>query len=142
MNLIVPDASVAVKWCLPVAETLVDAAVDLLNRHHERHITFLVPDLFWPEFGNVMWKAVRQGRCTPELALDAVRTTKALALPTFASVNLLELALDISLQYQRTFYDSIYLALAVAEHATLVTADERLANAVGAHLPVKWLGAL
>lgn len=57
-------------------------------------------------------RSARQGRYTPELALDAVRTMKELALPTFASVNLLELA------------------------------DERLANAVGASLPVKWLGAM
>ena len=142
MNLIVPDASVAVKWCLPVAETLVEAAVNLLNRHHERHITFLVPDLFWTEFGNVMYKAVRQGRCTPELALDAIRTVRAWALPTVPSANLLELAFQISQQYQRTFYDSVYIALAVSQHATLITADERLANAVGGYLPVKWLGAM
>ena len=141
MNLIVPDASVAVKWCLPVAETLVDAAVDLLNRHHERHITFLVPDLFWTEFGNVMCKAIRQGRCTRQLALDAIRTMRSWALPTVPSTNLLELAFEISQQYQRSFYDSVYLALAISQHATLITADERLVNAVGEYLPVRWLGA-
>jgi hypothetical protein len=31
--------------------------------------------------------------------------------------------------------------LAVQSKADLVTADERLANALAAHFPVKWLGA-
>jgi predicted nucleic acid-binding protein len=38
-------------------------------------------------------------------------------------------------------YDSIYTALAVNSNAQFVTADERLANALAAYLPVKWLGS-
>ena len=34
------------------------------------------------------------------------------------------------------------VALAVESRAQLITADEKLANALAAHLPVKWLGAL
>jgi predicted nucleic acid-binding protein len=33
------------------------------------------------------------------------------------------------------------VALAMSLQTHLVTADERLANAVAAYLPVKWLGA-
>jgi predicted nucleic acid-binding protein len=32
--------------------------------------------------------------------------------------------------------------LAIQSKTELITADERLANALAAHLPVKWLGAL
>jgi predicted nucleic acid-binding protein len=32
------------------------------------------------------------------------------------------------------------VALALVSKANLITADERLANALAAHLPVKWLG--
>ena len=39
-------------------------------------------------------------------------------------------------------YDSIYVVLAVEAEAQLVTADEKLANALAGHLPVKWLGAI
>jgi predicted nucleic acid-binding protein len=35
-----------------------------------------------------------------------------------------------------------YVALAIQSKAQLITADERLANSLAAHLPVKWLGAL
>jgi predicted nucleic acid-binding protein len=39
-------------------------------------------------------------------------------------------------------YDSLYVALAVQTNAQLITADERLANALAARFPVKWLGAV
>jgi predicted nucleic acid-binding protein len=51
-------------------------------------------------------------------------------------------ALEIALTYDRNVYDCLYVALAVQSKAELVTADERLANALAAHLPVKWLGAM
>lgn len=35
-----------------------------------------------------------------------------------------------------------YLALAIATDTPLVTADERLANAVALYAPVRWLGAI
>jgi len=39
-------------------------------------------------------------------------------------------------------YDSIYVALALETGGKLVTADEKLVNAVGARLPIIWLGAI
>lgn len=56
--------------------------------------------------------------------------------------ELIEDALSIALANNRTVYDSLYIALAVQRGVNLVTADERLANAVAARLPVKWLGGL
>jgi predicted nucleic acid-binding protein len=72
MKLLVLDAGVAVKWFLPrVGEGLVDEAFHLLRRHAEGEIDFTAPDLFWPEFGNVMWKALRQGRWSRASAAKA-----------------------------------------------------------------------
>ncbi len=65
-----------------------------------------------------------------------------LYLTTVPTQGLIEQAFRIATDFNRTVYDSIYVALAVGSRAELITADERLANAVAAYLPVKWLGAL
>jgi len=71
---VVLDASVAVKWVLPPAnEDLVPEAVDLLRRYAQQEVRFVVPDIFWAEFGNVAWKAVRQGRWTVGEAQSEIR---------------------------------------------------------------------
>jgi predicted nucleic acid-binding protein len=140
MSLVVVDANTAAKWSLK-DETLVEEAVALLSRYDRREIQFIVPDLFWAEFGNILWKAVRRGRCTRADADVNLTAVKDLNLTTIPSEGLIEHALKIATRFDRTVYDSLYVALAVESRAQLVTADERLANAVAAHLPVKWLGA-
>jgi len=54
----------------------------------------------------------------------------------------LDEAFSIVATFDRSFYDSLYVALAVRLKAELVTAGERLAKALAAHLPVKWLRSL
>ena len=141
MSLLVIDASVAAKWSLK-DETLIEEAAALLDRYNRRELQFIVPDLFWAEFGNILWKAVRRGRCTRNAADINIAALKDLNLTTVPSESLAEHAFNIAAHFDRTFYDSIYVALAVESRAQLITADEKLANALAAHLPVKWLGAL
>jgi predicted nucleic acid-binding protein len=43
--------------------------------------------------------------------------------------------------WDRSFYDSLYVALALATKTELITADERLVNALGSRFPVRWLGS-
>lgn len=141
MSLLVIDASTAAKWSLK-DETLLEEAVALLNRYDRREIHLIVPDLFWAEFGSLLWKAVRRGRCTRADAGVNMAAVKDLNLSTVPSEGLIELAFAIATTFDRTVYDSIYVALAVELRAQLVTADEKLANALAAHFPVKWLGAV
>jgi predicted nucleic acid-binding protein len=61
LNRFVLDASVAAKWVLPEqGETLSREAVLLLTRFAGGEVEFAVPDLFWPEVGNILWKCVRK----------------------------------------------------------------------------------
>ena len=141
--MIVVDASVAGKWCLPAkGEPLADEAFDLLDQYVKGEVRFVVPDLFWAELANLLWKAVRQGRCAKGTAKAALAALQERELQTVSSRSLLDLAFGIATTFDRTLYDSLYVALAVQLKAQLVTADERLANALAAQLPVKWLGAL
>jgi predicted nucleic acid-binding protein len=139
----VVDASVAVKWCLPARdESLVSEAEELLASYRTGAEQFLVPDLFWLEVANALWKAVWKQKIDSETAARSFRVVSDLKIPTISSVDLVPLALQLAVTHRRTVYDSVYVALALRVKANLITADERLANALAAHLPVKWLGAL
>jgi predicted nucleic acid-binding protein len=138
----VVDASVAAKWVLPeTAEPLFDDADRLLQAYAAGAIDILVPDLFWPEIGNFLWKAARRGEVEGERARSALEAMLQRGIPTIATQPILSQALKIALEFERTVYDSTYVALAIETHSTLITADERLANALAARFPVRWLGA-
>ncbi len=143
MNTYVIDASVAAKWVLPAGgETLSQEALELLKRYGAGDVRFVVPDLFWAEAANVLWKAVRQGRVTLAAAETGLRAMRERNFPTVSSHTVLLEAFAIATAFERTVYDALYVALAVTSKSQMVTADERLANVLAAHLPVKWLGAL
>jgi len=143
MNPCVVDASVAVKWILPAkSEELVPEAVHLLQLHTLGGTELVVPDLFWSECGNVLWKALRKGHCSKLVAEKGLATLKAYDLITIASLGLIERAFAIASTFDRTVYDSLYVALAVEYGIELVTADLKLRNALTGHFPVKWLGSL
>ena len=141
MNACVVDASVAAKWWLPAKnEDYSDQAVEILKSCTAGKIQILVPDHFYAEMGNVLWKSVRTQRITADDAFVAVQSIKDLDLTVFSSADLLEGALKIAFDHNRTVYDSLYVALAVRSSTDFITADEKLANALAAYLPVKWLG--
>jgi predicted nucleic acid-binding protein len=136
------DASVAAKWLLPAAnEGLLDQANRLAALHVKRELQLLAPDLIEAEIGNVLWKAVRRRRISAANAETSLRDFIALGIATIPTSELLEQALQIAVAYDRSFYDSLYVALAVSTKAELITADERLVNALGGRFPVRWLGA-
>jgi predicted nucleic acid-binding protein len=138
---LVLDASVAAKWFVLPGEPLEQEAIHLLAACQNGALEFLVPDLFWAEMSQIFWKAVRTGRSGKQQAEDSLAMLQQQQFPTFPSASLVESAFAIAHKFDRSFYDSLYVALAVTRRATLITADERLANALAAHLPVKWLGA-
>ncbi len=143
MSLLVLDASVAAKWFLPsVDEPLAEEAQALLRRYANGDIEFAVPDLFWAEIGSILWKSVRTGRLSSKAATEALTTMLQCGFPTVPSRELAEDALAIALSTGRTVYDAMYLALAVQRDTSMITADERLVNALATHWSVKWLGVL
>jgi len=137
------DASVAAKWFLPpAAENLSVAAHALLERHEKGRAEFLVPDVFWAEAGNIFWKAVRTGRFSRANAEKSLMVLKSGRLTTISSITILETAFSIATGFGRSFYDSLYVALAVESGVNLITADEKLVNALAGKFPVKLIGAI
>jgi predicted nucleic acid-binding protein len=60
---------------------------------------------------------------------------------TVPSRRVLPEAFKIAVDFGTIVYDSTYVALAVATGTELITADERLVNALGSRFPAPWLGA-
>lgn len=119
MMKVVVDASVAAKWFLPEIHS--DAAVRLLDPS----IALYAPDLIVPEFGSLLWKKVRRAEVTPVQAGEILRAFAALPLELHPSSHLLASALELAVELDRSVYDCLYLAVAVAENCAMVTADAK-----------------
>lgn len=142
MTTLVLDASVAIKWAVPAAnEPLADESIRIFRRFRDSEIDFLVPDIFWAEIGNVLWKGAKRQRWSSADAEMIASYFKDCDLQTVPSQLLLPEALKIAFTYDRNISDCLYVALAAEAQLELITADERLANAMAARFPVKWLGA-
>jgi hypothetical protein len=45
---------------VPRVDSPAEEALALLRQYSAGNIEFVVPDLFWAEFGNILWKCVRK----------------------------------------------------------------------------------
>jgi predicted nucleic acid-binding protein len=120
----VVDASVAIKWFVP--EVHHEAARRLLREGFE----LLSPDLVRAEVGNVLWKKWRRGELSAGEAVAVLRDFGRFPLRIRTSESLMEGAWTVAERFGRSFYDGLYVALAVETESSLVTADLRLYNAL------------
>ena len=127
------DAGVAVKWFIPEVDS--DIAHQLLERYLQGVDGPVAPDLLIAECGNVFWRRCRQGDITPEEATESLADLLTLQVPLVPATSLVQSALSLALQHQRTVYDALYLALAQERNCDLITADERFFNALSAQFP-------
>lgn len=121
---VVADASVAVKWYLPEAHSR--EAVRLLNPAFDLY----APDLLFSEIGNILWKRRTKGELSHEKAITIIAAINAVSFTIVSSQSLMPSALNIACKYQRTFYDSVYIAIAQTQNCPMVTADLKLYNAL------------
>ena len=86
--------------------------------------------MLWPESGNILWKKVRRGELTTAEARLIWGGLERQPITIFPSSLVIEPALEIAFDTDRTVYDSCYLALAMLVDCQLVTADQRFFNAL------------
>ena len=80
------------------------------------------------ETTNVLWKHARLLKTiSPPEALVSLQALRTLPLMIEQLEPLLPEALDLALAHGRTVYDCLYVALALRDEATLVTADRPVA---------------
>jgi predicted nucleic acid-binding protein len=126
----VVDASLGIKQFIP--DPLSSKVVDLFARLSYPETEIYVPDLFYIESANILWKYVRAGRYAVALAQGNLSSLRALPLRVVSTAELMEEAVNIGLNYGITAYDACYVALSQQVSAPLLTLDERLVRAVAA----------
>jgi predicted nucleic acid-binding protein len=136
------DASVGIKLFIAESDSsVVDKLFDELIATPPSH--FYVPDLFFVECANILWKYVRRFGYSADNARQDVADLLALPLHTVGTADLLVLALEMALQYDITAYDATYAALAQQLELPLITADAPLARKLaGSNITVRTLAEI
>ena len=126
MAIVVPDASVILKWVIPAAEPDRDHALRLLEAICDERVQAIVPSLWLYEVSNIL------ARRYPDDAEEIVSALLKLGLDDIAtSPAWLTEALAIARQYPVTFYDAAYHATAIVSRGVFVTADARYVRQAG-----------
>jgi predicted nucleic acid-binding protein len=119
-NTVVIDTSVAIKWYLP--EIYQSEAQRFLDPVLDRH----APDFFHAEIGSVLLKKVRKREISVDECRAYLGQMSSIPLIPHDARPLRQAALEIGLQIGSSFYDGLFLALALQLRARLVTADDKL----------------
>jgi predicted nucleic acid-binding protein len=127
MRLVVPDASVILKWVLPPErEPCAGAALALLDDFVEGDLMLAVPTLWYYEVANTI------ARLAPIAAGKQLRQLRRLGMAEIAVDDAVEeRALGCVRRFGVTFYDAAYYATAVELGGELVTADRRFSARLG-----------
>jgi predicted nucleic acid-binding protein len=135
----VVDASVAIK--LYLAEALAAEAHVLFGYLADPTTVFHVPDLFYVECANILWKQVQRGSATAAQVASHYAALTALPIQRTPTYDLGADALAIAATHGITAYDASYVALAHRQAVPLITADDKLVNKLaGTAFSVTWLG--
>jgi predicted nucleic acid-binding protein len=137
----VVDASVAFKWLIPDAsEEDVPAAKALLVEHMEGRVQIAVPALLYYEVANIL--LFGRSRLPSGEAAEALSDFFALPLMVVPPApETADVAMRLASQYQLSYYDASYVALAETLECELITADQRLVRRTGAAGRVRLLRA-
>jgi len=119
-QVVVPDASVILKWVLPPAdESDVEQAIRLRDAIANGQARAILPSLWIYELGNTLARRVPK---SAEAILGAL--TRFDFYIGAESRNWMLQSLDLTRRYGVTFYDAAYHALAIIHQGVFVTADE------------------
>ncbi|MFN6517332.1 MAG: type II toxin-antitoxin system VapC family toxin [Nostoc sp. CreGUA01] len=124
----VVDTSVCIKYF--IADPLTAKVNQLLGHLANPQTEIYVPDLFYIECANVLWKYVRARMYTAAEVQTDLATLKSFPLRVVSTADLMADAVSIALTYKISAYDGSYVALSQQVGATLLTLDGKLVKAL------------
>jgi len=136
VKIVVPDASVLLRWVVPTTEEGRDSALQLREAAAAGEIALMVPPLWLYEVGNTL------ARRFPDQAGQLLEVLVAFGLIEKGATDpWRRQALKLTRDYGVTFYDAAYHALALVESGVFVTADSEYVRKTQAAGAVSLLGA-
>ena len=120
MRLVI-DASVALKWVIPEADS--DAATALFDEE------LIAPSLWLAESASALWRHVRLQQMTPDQALGRLAELARAPVASLPIAAHIAAALQLAIELRHPIYDCLYLAVALSHDTLVVTADRRFAAA-------------
>lgn len=136
MDLVVPDASVILKWALPSDEERdADRALALRDAIANDHVRALVPSLWLYEVGNTIARRFPADAGPWLAALLRFGLQEAPVTSQWLST-----VVELTGRYDVTFYDAAYHATAIVHDGIFVTADVRYARIAASRGAVVPLG--
>ncbi|MEK7276721.1 MAG: type II toxin-antitoxin system VapC family toxin [Chloroflexota bacterium] len=131
MTTIVIDSGVVIKWFLPEDDST--TAETIQSQLERGDVILLAPELLLAEVANILWK--KRSQLGEEEATRIIDSVISTGIWIVGMEPLIREAYRIARQFDRTAYDSTYIALARERDCDFVTADERLFNAVSSREP-------
>ena len=126
MRIAVVDASVVGKWLLP-GEADSPGAARLIEDHRMRRVALIAPHVLEHEVTSMIWKAVREGRVSPDASTEILLRARSLGIMYGSGSQTSLDTLSLSNSLRQTPYDCSYLAVALEIGCNLYTADRRFA---------------
>src|SRR6185312_687120 len=126
-DIFVLDCSVAAKWVLPEPDR--GPALEWFDKFASGKVLLIAPDILLAEFVSLLAKRNRRKQISAAQALDAYALMARCAPRLFDIRPRLVGAFELSLRYQLSLWDCLYLALAMEHDCPMLTADARLFRA-------------
>jgi predicted nucleic acid-binding protein len=122
----VVDASVGIKKF--IIEPLTPKVDQLFAHLDDPNVRLYIPDLFYVECTNILWKYIRSGLYDSAEAQANLADLKLLRFTPTPTADLIREALSLSIAHGISAYDACYVALSQRNNVPLLTQDQRLAN--------------
>ena len=130
---VVVESSVVLKWILP--EPGRSKALALLDEYEAGRTDLIAPGLLMEECASALSKRCRRGDLTAADARLAFHLLELRQPLLIDEPGRSRAAFELSLLHHLSFWDSVYLALAIDKRCDMVTADRRFRTGAGKYYP-------